>query len=165
MRTGKPGEKEGMTATSATRLPVAAALGWVLAVAAGALAARGVSAQSATVWDGVFTAAQASRGEAAYQKACATCHGPALGGDAFAPPLVGEPFTTRWQDGTLSDVLVLVKTTMPQDMPATLSADTYADIIAFLLKSNNYPAGQREISQDPDQVKDVRFTKAPTPGR
>jgi quinoprotein glucose dehydrogenase len=150
---------------TATRLPVPAALGWVFGAVAIALLTRGATAQSATVWDGVFTTAQASRGEAAYQKACATCHGPALGGDAFAPPLVGEPFTTRWQDGTLSDVLVLVKTTMPQDMPATLSADTYADIVAFLLKSNNYPAGQREISQNPDQVKDVRFTKAPSPGR
>ena len=54
---------------------------------------------------------------------------------------------------------------MPQDMPGKLSADIYADIVAFLLKSNNYPAGQRELGQDPDQVKDVRFTKAPSPGR
>ncbi|PYR34732.1 MAG: cytochrome C [Acidobacteria bacterium] len=144
---------------------ITATLGWVASLA-GLLLTSLASAQSTqTVWDGVFTTAQASRGEAAYQKACASCHGPALGGDAFAPPLVGEPFTARWQDGTLSDVLVLIKATMPQDMPGKLSADIYADIVAFLLKSNNYPAGQRELGQDPDQVKDVRFTKAPSPGR
>ena len=123
---------------------------------------RAVRAQPAkTVWDGVFTAAQAARGEGSYQKACSACHGSTLGGDAFAPPLVGEPFTARWQDGSLGDVLLVVKTTMPQDRPAALGADVYADIVAFLLNANKYPAGRSELGQDPDQVKDVRFTKAP----
>ena len=124
-----------------------------------------VGAQPAkTVWDGVFTAAQATRGEASYQKACSSCHGSMLGGDAFAPPLVGEPFTARWQDGSLGDVLLVVKTTMPQDRPGALSADVYADIVAFLLNANKYPAGQSELGQDPDQLKDVRFSKSPSQG-
>jgi mono/diheme cytochrome c family protein len=129
------------------------------------LAARPAFAQSTkTVWDGVFTTGQAARGEGSYQKACSSCHGASLEGDAFAPPLVGEPFTGRWQDGTVGDVLLVVKTTMPEDRPATLGADVYADIVAFLLKMNSYPAGQSELGQDPAQLKDTRITKAPSRG-
>lgn len=117
-------------------------------------------AQSATtVWDGVFTAEQAVRGQSGYQKACGSCHGTGLEGDGFAPPLIGEPFTDRWQGGSVGDLLLVVKTTMPQDRPGSLSADAYADIVAYLLKMNNYPAGQRELSQDPDQYKNVRFSR------
>ena len=44
-----------------------------------------------TVWDSVYSAAQATRGAAVYQKVCAECHGPQLAGKANAddaPPLV-----------------------------------------------------------------------------
>jgi hypothetical protein len=124
------------------------------------LAGRAVLAQPArTVWDGVFTAEQAARGQSGYQKACGSCHGTGLEGDGFAPPLIGEPFTDRWQGGSVGDVMLVVKTTMPQDRPASLSADAYADIVAYLLKMNNYPVGERELSQDPDQYKNVLFSR------
>jgi cytochrome c5 len=126
------------------------------------LAGRVALAQPATtVWDGVFTAEQAARGQIGYQKACGWCHGTGLEGDGFAPPLIGEPFTERWQSGSVGDVLLVVKTTMPQDQPGSMSADAYADIVAYLLKMNNYPAGQRELGQDPDQYKNVRFSRVP----
>ena len=124
------------------------------------LAGRVALAQSATtVWDGVFTVEQATRGQIGYQKACGSCHGTGLEGDGFAPPLIGEPFTQRWQSGSVGDVLLVVKTTMPQDRPGSLTAAAYADIVAYLLKMNNYPAGQRELSQDPDQSKSVPFSR------
>ena len=134
---------------------------FMVASATALLAGRAALAQpTKTVWDGIFATEQARRGESSYQKACASCHGAALEGDAFAPPLVGEPFTARWQSGSVGDVLLVVKTTMPGDRPGALSADAYADIVAYLLKMNNYPAGQNELSQDPDQSKNVPFSKA-----
>jgi hypothetical protein len=122
--------------------------------------ARPVWAQSAkSVSDGVYTSEQANRGQGSYQMACSSCHGPTLGGDAFAPPLVGAPFTERWQEGSVGDLLLLIKTTMPQDRPGALGADMYADIVSFLLKMNNYPAGQSELDLDPDKSKSIRFSK------
>jgi mono/diheme cytochrome c family protein len=124
------------------------------------LAGRAAVAQPVkTVWDGVFTAEQAARGQSSYPKACGSCHGTGLEGDGFAPPLVGESFTDRWQAGSVGDFLLIVKTTMPQDRPGSLSADTYADIVAYVLKTNNYPAGPSELSQDPDQYKNVPFSR------
>ena len=140
------------------------AIGIVGAAAAATLLLAGpiAFAQPAkTVWDGVFTTEQAARGQGSYQKECASCHGAALEGDgAFASALIAEPFTERWQDGTVGDVLIVVKTSMPKDRPAALGADVYADIVAFILKMNNYPAGQSELGQDPAQSKDVRFAKS-----
>ena len=122
--------------------------------------ARPVSAQSTkSVQDGVYTSEQANRGQASYQMACSSCHGATLGGDAFAPPLIGPPFTERWQEGSLGDLHLIIKTTMPQDRPGALGADMYADIVSFLLKMNNYPAGQSELDLDPDKSKSIRFSK------
>jgi mono/diheme cytochrome c family protein len=114
-----------------------------------------------TVWDGVFTMEQAARGAAGYQKECASCHGTTLEGDgAFAPALIAEAFIDRWQDGTVGDLLIVVKATMPKDRPAALDADVYADIVAFILKVNNYPSGRTELSKDPAHSKDICFAKS-----
>src|SRR5262245_34526907 len=57
---------------------------------------EGTRAQQAkTAADGVFSAAQAARGEAIYKSQCATCHGAALEG-AAAPPLAGNAFNQTW---------------------------------------------------------------------
>ncbi len=57
------------------------------------IAAAVLAQASRSVWDGVYTDAQAKRGEALFAENCVTCHGPALEGDGEAPPLSGgEPF-------------------------------------------------------------------------
>src|SRR5262245_49214334 len=80
--------------------PIAVLMGLLIEIAGGGLrSAQAVRAQSKLVGDGVYTSEQAVRGQGSYQMACSSCHGPTLGGDAFAPPLVGPPFTERWQEG------------------------------------------------------------------
>ena len=63
----------------------------VISVGCLASASRLLVAQGApsggTVWDGVFTEAQASRGEAAYGRSCAVCHKEDLLGGGTAPAL------------------------------------------------------------------------------
>ncbi len=115
-----------------------------------------------SVWEGAYTKAQADRGKTAYDADCAFCHGSDLSGQSFAPPLVGEPFTGRWQEGTLGDLFTIVKETMPQDKPATLGDVTYAAIVAYLLESNRYPAGPDEMKPDPAALATVGFARTPT---
>src|SRR6185295_12818748 len=54
-----------------------------------------------TVQDGVFSDAQATRGQALYAQRCAGCHGPALAG-ASAPALTGDLFTNKFRMEPLS---------------------------------------------------------------
>jgi cytochrome c len=146
-----------------SRLYVRAAVVWLFAwlVTAWAGSRPGVRAAQAgkTVWDAVYSDAQAERGKAAYEKDCAFCHLSDLAGQGFAPPLIEDTFKQRWEDGTLNDLYVVIKATMPQDKPDSLTADAYADIVAFLLKSNKYPAGPQELKPDPAEMKNVTFKK------
>jgi quinoprotein glucose dehydrogenase len=114
----------------------------LLLSAAGNLAAR-------TVWDGVYTDAQAERGGAAYQQGCVGCHREDLRGDNTAPSLVGESFTFLWGDMEVGELSARIQKLMPPERPGSLPAQTYADIIAFILQKNAFPAGATELSANP----------------
>ena len=133
-------------------------LGTCALVMQDAPAAQPASAKR-TVWDGVYTEAQAKRGMAGYQEQCSFCHLADLSGEGFAPALIEDTFKSRWQDGNLADLFIIVKQTMPQDKPASLSDQEYAEIVAFLLKSNKYPAGEQPLEPNPQALKGIGFKK------
>ena len=115
------------------------------------------AAEGPSVWDGVYTAEQARRGETAYLQACASCHGPALDGGDMTPPLVGGAFTSNWNDLTVGDLFDRIRTTMPLDAPGRLSRPQTADVIAFVLKANGWPAGAAELPPDQATLKQIRI--------
>jgi mono/diheme cytochrome c family protein len=94
----------------------------------------------------VYSEAQAARGEELYQQHCSVCHGARLLGNPAAP-LTGEAFRARWEDGkhTLDDLYYIIRSLMPNSAPGSLSKAQYADIVAYILKINNYPAGEAEL--------------------
>jgi mono/diheme cytochrome c family protein len=100
------------------------------------------STQRRTVWDGVYTEAQAGRGMTAYGQSCAGCHALAAEGRA---PLVGDPFWKSFAQKTVGDLLEFVSTYMPNGAPGSLTEPTYRDIVALILKSNGFPAGAAEL--------------------
>ena len=122
------------------------------------------AAQSATearsVWEGVYAESQAERGKAVYEAECAFCHQSDLRGQGFAPALIEQTFSGRWQDGNLGDLFTIVQVTMPQDKPASLTGSQYAEIVAYLLKANRYPAGQQELTQEAKLLERVTFKKS-----
>jgi len=143
-----------------TRLAILAA-GFCLTAAIGG----SVWAQtSASVLDGVYTEAQATRGQGQYGQNCAACHGSGLTGNGEAPALVGAEFISDWAGLTLGDLFDRIKNTMPQDNPGKLSRDQYADILAFLMKENGYPAGQKEIDRRSEYLKAIAFVPPPQAG-
>ena len=89
----------------------------VVSVGIGALGATTGLLAGASVWDGVYTEEQASRGLVVYEKECAACNLDNLQGDGLAPGLVADAFSYRWQDGPLSDLFIVIKETMPADRP------------------------------------------------
>ena len=120
------------------------------------------SASGGTVWDGVFTEAQASRGEAAYGHSCSTCHKDDLLGSGTAPALAGEEFFRRWNDSTVDDIVQTMKGSMPQEAPGSLEAQIYVDIVTYLLKASGSPTGSTELKADRDRLKQVRITPPPS---
>ena len=100
-----------------------------------------------TVQDGVYTDAQATRGQALYAQRCAGCHGPALTGGQ-APPLAGDAFTAKFRMEPLSALFIKIRYTMPPGAAenAQLTNDQAADLVAHILKTNSLPAGKAEFA-------------------
>ena len=111
-----------------------------------------------TVWDGVYTAAQAERGRSAYAQSCASCHADDLRGRSTAPSLVDESFAFLWADMSLGDLFERTRMLMPSDRPGSLQADTYADIIAFIAQKNGFPAGRTELGNNLEALKQIVIT-------
>jgi mono/diheme cytochrome c family protein len=110
-----------------------------------------------TVWVGVYSEAQSKRGETAYGQYCAKCHGPDLMGADVAPPLTGVEFTSGWNDLSVGDLFERLRITMPADKPGTVSAQDNADMVAFLLSKNGFPAGQAELPAQADVLKTIKI--------
>jgi quinoprotein glucose dehydrogenase len=109
-------------------------------------AAQSVSNPPATIWDGVFTAEQALRGQAAYTGPCDRCHGYKLDGAPEdpvmlpAPPVAGSKFLRRWSGRSLAALFEYTRATMPSNNPGYLSEGDVADIVAFMLSASGAPA-------------------------
>ena len=124
---------------------------------------------SQSIWDGVYTSAQADRGKAIYSNACARCHGETLDGADEVPPVKGAHFMTNWDGQTVADLVQRIRNTMPLDDPGSLSGASTTDLVAYLLQQNGAPAGGTELPNDTGVQTGVHITAtapasaAPTP--
>lgn len=113
-------------------------------------ASANAAAEPDSIWDGVFTLEQAQRGQATYQRHCAACHGfELISEDGYAPDMTGFIFTSRWHGTTVLNRFERMRTTMPVGNPGGLTEQEYADIIAYVLSFNDYPAGDGELLPGP----------------
>ena len=107
-------------------------------------------APARTVLDGVFSEAQAKRGQAAYAAHCSVCHGDALDG-VSAPELTGNRFLERWREDTLDTIYNYIKDNMPlnraPDAPRIPESD-YLDILTHILNVNGYRSGAADLTPD-----------------
>ena len=110
-----------------------------------------------TIWDSVFTAEQAVRGEALYRSNCQSCHAPELTGAEDALPLTGDSFMANWNGLTMKDLFDKIRNSMPPDTPGSLDAQQTADVLTHILNFNKFPAGSAELPGDPDKLSLVVF--------
>src|SRR5476649_1299283 len=82
---------------------------------------------------GPFTSAQVEAGRVAYAASCQSCHTDNLSGSGEAVPLAGPAFMAGYGAKTTKDLFDVVKNEMPLGAPASLSDESYADIVAFML--------------------------------
>ena len=104
----------------------------------------------ASVWDGVYTDDQAARGGEVFNKSCASCHD--LNGE-FA----GTAFMSMWKGQTALDLFDKMRNEMPMDNPGSLTPKVYADIEAFLFKTNAFPSGKAELEPKDDVLKQIKI--------
>ena len=110
-----------------------------------------------SVWDGVYTADQAKRGQEVYGKECASCHGTDLTGGESAPPLAGAGFLSNWTTLTVGDLFERTRVSMPQNDPGKLSRPQLTDVIAYLLSANRFPEGKTELDKQTEVLKQIRI--------
>lgn len=126
-------------------------LAWILTIILFMGLAKAAAAQEqehrSTVWDGVFTAAQADRGREAYALHCSSCHGNELQGGA-GPALQGLQFIDNWREDSLKSLFTFIQTRMPLRARGTLGEATYLDILTYILSMNSFPAGSKELTND-----------------
>jgi mono/diheme cytochrome c family protein len=98
--------------------------------------------------NGYFTREQALRGKTQFLASCAACHADNLQGIGSAPALAGAAFLARWSNSNAGELFDRIRTTMPQNAPASLAPAAYADLTAYVLRANNFPVGERELPAD-----------------
>jgi len=125
-------------------------LGALLALVAAQPAEGQSSSAERTIWDGVYTEAQATRGQRAVQQNCGTCHSPTEWSTSV--------FISSWSGRSVGDLHSQIRNTMPFDSPGRLTPQQYADIVAYILKLNDVPAGSRELPSDEDGLRKISVT-------
>jgi len=116
-----------------------------------ALSAGIVAQDKRSVKTGVYTAAQSDRGQALFRSKCASCHAPnRFTDDLFYTSFAGKPM---WE---MFDV---ISDTMPEDNPASMTPEEYVDVMAYLLKLNNFPTGDTELPVGKDALSAIVMEK------
>jgi S-disulfanyl-L-cysteine oxidoreductase SoxD len=121
-----------------------------------ALVLTPLSAQEKTTWDGVYSTAQAQRAEPNYNEKCAKCHGKSAGG-GDAPSLSDSGFAGNWDGLNLQQLFDRTRTSMPQDAPGSMSRQETADMIAYLLQQNRFPAGANELPESANELSGIKY--------
>jgi mono/diheme cytochrome c family protein len=115
--------------------------------------APGAAAERKTVWDGVYSEAQAARGRGLYSSHCAVCHRDDLSGGSDtggggSRALAGARFWQDWGDDSLESIFGRMSSAMPASAPGTLGEAVYLDILSYILQQNEFPSGARELTRE-----------------
>jgi mono/diheme cytochrome c family protein len=104
-----------------------------------------------TVNDSVYTTAQATRGQAVFEASCTACHD--------AARFTGGDFMKTWTGKSMGELFKQVSSTMPEDNPGSLKAQQYAEVLAYFLKLNEFPAGSEELRSSADELNVIKIDK------
>jgi mono/diheme cytochrome c family protein len=125
-----------------------AALGAAALVTAAVVQAQ---APQKTTNSGVYTDAQAGRGQKVFEAKCTACHDTAR--------FTGEGFIDPWAGKPLKDVWDIASGTMPEDNPGSLKQQEYADVIAYFLSLNGFATGDTELPGDGGAMANIKIEK------
>jgi len=108
------------------------------------VAATPTTREDPTTLDGIYTAAQAERGEAVYQELCSECH--------ETEDWTETAFLGRWADQSTFQLWYYINDRMPYDNPWSLSRQQVTDVITYILRLNDLPTGTEELGTTDDDI-------------
>lgn len=123
-------------------LPALAALCIFPVLASGQTAPR-------TTHSGVYSRAQATRGQQVFLTMCKSCHTP--------ESHTSEAFVAKWNGRSLSELFQFISDQMPKNEPGSLSPEEYADVLAYVLRLNRIPPGETDIPAEVSETKSIRI--------
>ena len=112
------------------------------------------ASEQLTVRDRVYSDEQAGRGRTTYDARCASCHD----GGTMGPELWGDPFLASWDSKPVSEFFTRIKTTMPEDAPGSVRENEILDVIAYVIKTNGFPAGEQSL-QSESALASIKFVR------
>ena len=115
-----------------------------------------------SIWDGVYTTAQADRGKATFDVSCSRCHNADLSGSERGPTLTGEKFLGNWLDASLEPLFSFIRDSMPQGSANIVSDDSKADILAYILQRNSFPSGKTELTANTARLDTMQILRKGT---
>ena len=129
------------------RPPIRYAIALVLSALAvsGVFSFKSYALQSRSTSDGVYSAAQATKGQELYKAQCTDCHGNAMEG-GIGPPLAGDGFLSNWSARSVAGLVDKTQKTMPFTAPGSLTREQATDLVAYILQVGKFPAGRAELS-------------------
>ena len=75
----------------------------------------------------------------------------------MTPPLTGGAFMANWDGLSLGDLTDRIRISMPLDRPGALSRQENTDVVAYILRFNQFPAGKEELPRDTQTLKQITF--------
>jgi len=102
-------------------------------------------AETSSTLPAFYTEDQAIRGEGFFRETCLSCHA--------SSEFRGSTFERQWTGRTVRDLYAAIAYSMPDDNPGGLPAQTYTDVIAYILELNDYPAGAAELKPGRDAMR------------
>jgi mono/diheme cytochrome c family protein len=115
-----------------------------------------------SIWEGVYTTAQAERGKATFDVSCSRCHNADLSGSERGPTLTGEKFLANWLDASLEPLFSFIRDSMPQGSANIVSDDSKADILAYILQRNGIPPGKTELTANTARLDTMQILRKGT---
>jgi S-disulfanyl-L-cysteine oxidoreductase SoxD len=112
-----------------------------------------------SVWDSVYTDAQAARGDSLYKENCAKCHGATLAGTNDGNALTGANFLANWNGLAVVELYEKIRTTMPPEKPKSIAGPQLADIVAYLFAQNHFPSGTKTLTDSADALKNIKIVQ------
>lgn len=88
--------------------------------------------------DGVYTKEQAAKGKSVFDQSCKACHDK----EFYRAKL------PAWKGQSLAALIDTISVTMPEDNAGGLYMDDYVNVMAYVLYSLKYPAGEAPMSMD-----------------
>ena len=140
------------------RVPIEMKTDAIVLMVSGSLLWAAAAAAQPTDPGGVFTAAQAAAGRAAYEQACAECHRSDLRGTAHGTELSGVGFMSVWGGRAAAELFEHARSEMPPGAGGSLEDETYLNIAAYILQANGLGTGEQALSASTE----VLIGEAPT---